>query len=266
MKRLRALLRLVRPALGEELFRAENVRFSDISRLLAGTRDRHVMAGTLAKLAAAPAGTDEPGVSAEAVEALRAVWAKREEGARHEDEANVREAVRRLRSAERFYRKLELDGSGFKIIGKGLGQVYRRGRRDMKQAYAGGGEEIFHDWRKMVQAHWRHMNLIARAWPKHYEARASLAKDLSGLLGDEQDLAVLAAAVAEASGSGALSSAHAEELAAAIEARRNLLRQKAEPLGALLYAERPRDFVSHARTHWRAARRTHDLGALSAEH
>ena len=50
LKRLRALIRLVRPALGEAVYRRESERVASTGQLLAGARDVHVMRLTAAKL------------------------------------------------------------------------------------------------------------------------------------------------------------------------------------------------------------------------
>src|SRR5262245_51916833 len=50
MKKLRALLRLVRGELGERVYSAENACFRDIARELAGVRDADVMLATLTDL------------------------------------------------------------------------------------------------------------------------------------------------------------------------------------------------------------------------
>ena len=51
LKRLRALLRLIRPALAESIYRREANRIAGIGKLLADARDQHVMQQTLAKIA-----------------------------------------------------------------------------------------------------------------------------------------------------------------------------------------------------------------------
>ena len=51
LKRLRALLRLIRPALAESTYRREANRIAGIGKLLADARDQHVMQLTLAKIA-----------------------------------------------------------------------------------------------------------------------------------------------------------------------------------------------------------------------
>src|SRR5215470_6876583 len=52
LKRLRALLRLVRPALPDSTYKREANRLAGIGRLLAGTRDQDVMRQTLESLKA----------------------------------------------------------------------------------------------------------------------------------------------------------------------------------------------------------------------
>ena len=50
LKRLRALLRLIRPGLAEALYRREAERLVGMGKLLSGARDHFVMQQTLAKL------------------------------------------------------------------------------------------------------------------------------------------------------------------------------------------------------------------------
>ena len=49
LKRLRALLRLIRPAIGESVFHHENTQLREIARILSSARDRHVLLETVAK-------------------------------------------------------------------------------------------------------------------------------------------------------------------------------------------------------------------------
>src|SRR3954447_10069692 len=50
MKKLRALLRLARDELGDNVYRRENTCFRDVARELSGVRDADVMLGTLKRL------------------------------------------------------------------------------------------------------------------------------------------------------------------------------------------------------------------------
>ena len=54
LKRVRALLRLARPGLGDTVYRAENARFRDIGALLSSARDSDVLLETVTKLETLP--------------------------------------------------------------------------------------------------------------------------------------------------------------------------------------------------------------------
>ena len=45
--------------------------------------------------------------------------------------------------------------------------------------------------RKAVQWHWRQMSLLGRAWPDEFAVRVTAARELSQMLGDDHDLAML---------------------------------------------------------------------------
>src|SRR5919197_2091003 len=70
-KKLRALLRLARPELGDKAYRRENRALRDAARLLSPVRDAWVLVEALDDLAAPP----DENVSAEAVAGFRAVLA-----------------------------------------------------------------------------------------------------------------------------------------------------------------------------------------------
>ncbi len=69
--------------------------------------------------------------------------------------------------------------------------IARRGALNRHCQEAGATDEDFHALRKSVQQHWRHMQLLSRAWPEALSARADEAKALSQLLGEDHDLYVL---------------------------------------------------------------------------
>ena len=97
------------------------------------------------------------------------------------------------------------------------------------------------------------MQLLSRAWPDELGARASEAKELSQLLGQDHDLSVL----------GAFVQANAELLpAAAVSAVASQVRQFQEQLrvlaglrGARLFAEGPQELTERLSTYWAAARK-----------
>lgn len=246
LKRLRALLRLVRPGLDEAFYRRETQRFATIGRMLAGERDRHVMRQTLKKLAA-----QTPDLSKTLLPAFEALLAQGP--ARQESATDVRaRAAAKLAAARKA-----MSGSALARLDRahafqGLETVYRKARRLHRHCHAHpAADEDFHALRKSVQQHWRHMQLLSRAWPEALSARADEAKALSQLLGEDHDLHVLAE----------FAQAHADALPAdGLEALRKAatdaqaaLRTRAQLHGDRLFAERATELSARLLNYWAVA-------------
>jgi hypothetical protein len=84
----------------------------------------------------------------------------------------------RLRKGAEALAGVALDARSYDPAWDGLEKVYRKARRAFAVAYAEPDDEAFHEWRKAVQQHWRHMALIANAWPDAMKAREALAREL----------------------------------------------------------------------------------------
>jgi hypothetical protein len=128
---------------------------------------------------------------------------------------------------------------------------YRRARRAFRQAYVEFTDEAFHEWRKGAQAHWRHMLLLTRAWPGALAARASEARGLSQILGDDHDLALLVGFVR--SEAGARLGADAAVIEKLARRRQQELRGIAHPKGLRLFAESPKTLHRSIAAYWEAA-------------
>jgi len=247
LKRLRALLRLIRPAVGDSAFHRENAELRDIARSLSGARDRYVLLETIAKLEA-DAPFPKKGLGAAVREALTAANGELGHVA---DGATLRQAQARLAEAKKRFVRLHLPGRGFEAVGAGLEACYRRARRAFRQAYVELSDEAFHEWRKGTQQHWRHMLLLTRAWPATLAARASASRSLSQVLGDDHDLAMLAAFLrSDACARLGEDAAVMERLA---RRRQQELRERAHPMGLRLYAESPKALHHSIGAYWDAA-------------
>jgi CHAD domain-containing protein len=249
LKRLRALLRLVRPALGEQTFHSENAQLREIAGGLSGTRDRHVLLETVGKLEAASSAT----VKAFG-EPIRELLEEASNGgdAPTVESAAMKRAFTLLGDAKKRLARLRLIGQGFSVVGPGLEQTYRKARRAFRDAYLHHTDEAFHEWRKGTQQHWRHMALLVRAWPQCLEARTSEARGLSQLLGDDHDLALLIAFL----DSDAAKELGAERIALArkqARERQEELRAIARPTGERLFAEGAKSLHRRIAAYWEAA-------------
>lgn len=247
LKRIRALLRLGREGLGEEVFQAENARFRDIAGRLSSVRDDHVVIETLLGLEATTDDEETRSALRRARAACVEARAAEDAAGGAVDAATLSEVRAELADALKSFRDLKLSPKGTPTLVAGLVRVYRRGRKSLVTAYATGDDEDFHTLRKAVQAHWRHMGLLTRLWPEMFGARVEAARELSQILGDDHDLALLKSRI------GALDAktfADGEKgaLLALISARQGMLRQRAEPRGDMLFAASPK---AHGR--WIAA-------------
>lgn len=245
-KKLRGLLRLIRPALGDRYAR-ENARYRDIARELSARRDADVILDTHDALVDELSGREDRPDS----RSLRAVLKERADRAETRPvEVLLSEARAALPEAESAVDGwLEGESLSVQDIAGGLKKTYRRGLKGMSRAYRSGRGEDFHEWRKRAKYHWYHLRLLEDLWGPVVKARRKEAKRVSDLLGDEHDLTVYLETI------GAMSDpsldprtiAHLEQLA--IE-RRDELRAEARGLGERLWAEKPGRFADRMAAYW----------------
>ena len=236
MKKLRALLRLARDELGKETFARENACFRDAARELSGTRDSDVMLETLGALDL-PAGMGW--------ELRKLIQADRDRNGGGDRDAAARRAVAILKEARERVDHWPLERDSFGALAGGLKRTYRRGRRDFEAAREEPTVESLHECRKRVKDLWYHHTLLKELWPPVMTAVGDQAHELSDLLGDDHDLAMLADWVRE----------HADAKPAfydAVAQRRAQLQAEAFTLGAVLYADRPSAFVKRLKRLWDA--------------
>jgi CHAD domain-containing protein len=251
-KKVRGLLRMVRPALGTT-YEHENACFRDAAGQLSRVRDAQTLIETLDGLASHFASALDPDFAAQVREQM---VTRRREMADHESDLDDRlRSVRRvLAEADERSAAWELDETGFAAIAGGVGKTYRRGRKAMAEAYDASTTEAFHEWRKRTKYFWYQQRLLRPLWPAVMKARCATASALGDLLGDDHDLAVLAETLVqepERFGTGNT----VEGLLGLVHRRRLTLQQQARPLGERLFAEKPDALVARLERYWCAWQR-----------
>ena len=254
LKRVRALLRLIRPGLEEELYGREAERLASIGKLLSGARDLDVMRQTLSKLEGRFDGMPA-GVAAR----LGKVMAHRKGLNRRAGANGRRQALLRLGQSKKFFTGKATAQIELGHLIDGLGLTYRKARKAFRQAYREPSDEAFHAWRKRVQLHWRHMALLSRGWPEALSARASEAKELSRLLGEDHDYSILLA-LAREHGASILEPKDLGAIAALCRSCQAELRAAAKPRGERLFAESSRNLEKRMALYWTSAQ---SLAALA---
>jgi CHAD domain-containing protein len=247
MKKLRALLRLVRVDLGDEVYAHENACFRDTARQLSSVRDADVMITTLADLEERYG--ELPGAGRRLRPALVAHRFRVSAGSTRPAGAA---AVETLLEARERVADWPLETDGFAAFEGGLRRSYRRGRQAMRAAQGLPSPENMHEWRKRVKDLWYHVSLLEEAWKPVMSALADEAHELSDRLGDEHDVSVLLE----------WAHRHASALNGAGpvlrgfdvigEARRRELQEEAFAYGARIYADKPSAFVGRIGGWWDA--------------
>jgi CHAD domain-containing protein len=237
-KRVRALVRLARVPLGDEAYRRENVAFRDAGRKLAGVRDATVMAQTLDDVVARHRDELPEGAFAGLRDALSA-----EADAAHEriedDRAAVDDVLAGLEHARARVAAWPLpDGGDAAILAPGFERIYRRGRRALRAAREEPGTERLHELRKRAKDLWHAAQVMRPVAPKRMKRLARRAHDLSDVVGEDHDLAVLLDAARERS--QALAPGERELLTVLVGRRRAELQQRALETGRQVYARKPR--------------------------
>jgi CHAD domain-containing protein len=238
MKKLRALLRLMRSELGDDVYRRENECFRDAAAELSGVRDADVMLATLETLE-----LEEP-VSGPLRQALEAHRLRTGGGSRKQAASQVIEILEQARARAAEW---PLERDDFEALRPGLRRMYKRGRREFLALREEPTVEGLHEWRKRSKELWYDHALLGSLWKPVMDAVGDEAHALSDRLGDDHDLAVLLAWAQE----------HAErepELVEAVERRRAKLQRDAFELGARLYADRPKAFLRRLELLWEASR------------
>jgi CHAD domain-containing protein len=215
-KRLRAVVRLARDQLGEEVYRRENRDLRDLGRRLSGARDSEVLLETLDSVA--DVYPTPPGLQ-ESLAAEHALAAR---------QLPTDGVVRELHELRTRIACWPLEQDGIESLEPGFRRIYRRARRAYRRAQRDPAVENLHELRKRTKDVWYCTQILRPASPNRMKRLARSAHELSDLIGQEHDLAILADRV------------QADPLARLIESRREGLLRELLPLGQRLYRKKPR--------------------------
>lgn len=241
IKRLRALLRLIRPAVESSFFDRENERLRTAARLLSGTRDSEVARETLKALPARHQSTRK------AMNSVLPGLEKRVERAKAH-KANVNEVKARLEQTMQGLRQLQLPGTDEEVIKAGVRMVYKQGRRRMKAAIRTGNASAYHRWRIRAKHLYYELQFLEPIWPKRLHRMISRLSKLQDRLGLDHDLTVLRAELKKTPEAFGGEEA-VEHVVSCLDRQSHHLRRAAEPLGRKIWCQKPRRFSRRLREH-----------------
>jgi CHAD domain-containing protein len=238
LKRLRAVVRLARDELGDDVYRHENATFRDAGRDLSGARDAAVLVETLDAVVERYRDELPDGAFAGLAVAL-------DEEARtaHDAIEADRSAVEQMRATlEAAHDRVGAwplpDDDDMAFLRPGIKRIHRRGRRALRAARREPTTEHLHELRKRAKDLWHAAQVTRPAAPKKLKRLGRRAHRLADVLGDDHDLAVLLDAARERS--HALAPGERGTLVALVDRRRAELQREALRRGRRVYRRKPR--------------------------
>jgi CHAD domain-containing protein len=247
-KKLRALLRLVRPAIGNRNYQCENTAFRDAARPLTEVRDAKVLIETLDKLVKHFA--DQ--VRGQPFTTIRKqLMVHHREVRKHvlDDKQAFAAVTTAVREAlERLNDWADIPDQ-WSAIGNGVQQVYKQARRAFKEVTSEATVTTLHEWRKQVKYLRYQLEILRTLWPEEIEPLAGQTAHLGELLGDDHDLAVLRQTLTDDPARFGDEKA-LEMLFALIDRRRKELQEEGMQLGSQLFQDSPKAFVRRLHSYW----------------
>jgi CHAD domain-containing protein len=242
MKRIRAVLRMVRNSIGEESYRRDNAMLRDVARELSAARSATIRVATLEALPEwnAPDARSVAGLHSRLIDDASALT----------QSLQGEELVRSLELARVGLRAWTLTPELVRMV-SGVRRTYRRGRLGMANAYADRATDHFHEWRKRVKYLRHQMEVLAAVLPDAMDLVTEGLGELGYGLGVDHDLADLGGAVDGPEGNS-LSPTDQRDLLTSIGLRRQELQADLRPLAEQLYAQPPRDFASRIKVVWQS--------------
>jgi len=232
IKRARAVLRLVQPALQADVYESGKSALRDAGRALSSVRDAKVMADRYAEMLQRAGFATFP---VSTIAGSQPVMGNKALPRRRSDFAAARNSLVTVRAR---LADAALSAADWTPLGDGIRVIYKSGLRAMPgESARAASSEALHEWRKRVKNYLHALEaIVASGRPSPIRRTISSARRLADVLGEEHDLALLADALRA---SAEHEDRRVGKLLDAIEDRRRRLRRRAIKSGARLYAETP---------------------------
>lgn len=249
-KRVRAVLRLVRTAIKPAIFDRENTSFRDIGHRFAALRDADVLVETVGKL------QPETGRAVSFEHVLTRLRHHRQRVRREffsdpEILKAMGDVVDEARSRIDDWTRRTISEA---VLEKGLRRSYRRARDTFEAARLSSEDQRWHDWRKRTKDLYHHLQLIEPVWSPVIGAAAEKLKDLSHVLGEDHDLAIVRQQLADVVPEADVA-VERRRIRALVDRRRRKLHAEARKAGQALLDEKPRAFAERFEACWDVWRR-----------
>src|SRR3981081_362422 len=248
IKKLRAILRLLRPLVSKTFFKRENASLRSAARRLARLRDFAVARRTLEQVTDKLASHSQ---DAAVQEVFASFLAQTPASSRYDEdrETALQLAARALTQTRRAFRALPLPDRGWKTIEPGLKKLYRQNRMWMKCALSSDKDEDFHEWRKHVKYYFYLLKMLTPSWHSRLGKTVKKLDCLQDKLGKDHDLAVMKSfLVKHLSNSGYTTPVG--QVVQYLKKRSAKFRKQSMALGKILFDDKPDQWMKALRKRW----------------
>lgn len=255
LKRIRAVLKLIRDEIGYSDYYRENAFYRDLGRRLSGARDSYVLGQVLSSLREKYPGAVRKSESERLI--------------RHLDQKTGREIIRFSGQCDGFdhmekelarasgrtgeYCRLRND---FISLKNGIRRIYKRGRRHLSGVQKQFDMAGFHEYRKNNKYLLHQMEIIMPIYPRVLKSYVRSIDRHADILGESRDLDRLELFLQNEAESLIRDTVRSSMLEK-IKDEREVLLEQAFSESSLIYAEPPGVFVNRLEAYWEAHDHSH---------
>ena len=236
LKKVRALLRLVRKQFPPTAFKKENKAFRDAGKMLSPIRDARVVRKSLASLKSSD-GKIKPGFR------FITLALQKDCDRRVIEKADLTKMTRLLQIALGRVKNWRLGNLKAREVRSALERSFRRCKKYFCKCLKTKRDESFHLLRKRVKDLEFHLCLFKVAWHKKAKCAWKEIKRLDDSLGEDHDLALLSERLRHFKFNNRELQNDYQKIVTAICERRTKLQKRAIKIGKVLFQEKPTVFV-----------------------
>ena len=246
-KKIRGLLRMIRPSLGEK-YSTENEWYRDIARSVAGLRDGSVALDTFELVSQ----KFKDQVTLSSYESIRQELLNLQ--GEIVEQTDIKQRLKQIKTNFLIGRERlllwKIKPLGFACFKEGFKAIYRQAVEAMRSAIDSPAGTEMHEWRKLVKYHWYHCRILQNIWPAMMKTRRDQLKELSEYLGDANDASVLSS-ILENHRDKVENEKHVDKYLSLLKQHQNALSHKAFQLGKKLFAENDKSITKRFGQYWK---------------
>jgi CHAD domain-containing protein len=246
IKRIRAVLRLIREEIGYSSYYRENLFYRDLSRSISDIRTHDVLLHTLEGLKSDMAAPNTREAFAPIIDSINVERKKLLSGMLSRDRL-LQDLSSRFMEARKRIHELSIEQDGFEVFSGGFYRTYRQGKNYLKSARKNHNMHLMHNMRKRTKYLWYQVEIIRPIYPGPLKAFSSSLENISEKLGQYHDLSELSSFLKEYKGA----SGFKQTLLDACAFKKDALLPGILRMSEAAYAEKPEALINRMNEYWR---------------